>query len=162
MSNPKRDHVFISYSHADSEWLKSLQTMLEPLVRKGMITAWDDTMIKAGQKWREEIEWALTSAKVAVLLVSDNFLASDFINRHELPPLLNAAKSEGVKILWVALSHCLYEETEIVDYQATNNPKHPLDSLSPSEQKQALANICRQMKEALDDDSTLMILRSCT
>jgi tetratricopeptide (TPR) repeat protein len=154
MSNPKRDHVFISYSHADREWLKKLQTMLEPLMRKGIITPWADTMILPGQRWREEIERALASAKVAVLLVSDNFLASDFITRHELPPLLNAAKREGVKILWVALSHCLFEETEISDYQATNDPEHPLDSLSPSEQRQALANICRQIKEALNDDPT--------
>jgi tetratricopeptide (TPR) repeat protein len=149
MSNPTRDQVFISYSHADRRWLKKLQTMLEPLVSKGKVTAWDDTVIKPGQRWKDKIERALASARVAVLLVSDNFLASDFIARHELPQLLNAAQEEGVQILWVALSYCLYEETEISDYQAANDPARPLDTLRTPEQRQALADISRQIKEAV-------------
>lgn len=148
MSRPTRDQVFISYSHLDREWLNRLQTMLRPLVRQGTISVWADTEIEPGDKWKREIEEALDSAKAAVLLVSDNFLASDFIAHSELPPLLNAAEKEGVKILWVAVSHCLYEETEIKDYHAVNNPNRPLDSLPPDEQKQVLADICRKIKKA--------------
>ncbi len=122
--------------------------MLKPLTRSGQISVWDDSQIKAGTRWKVEIETALTSAKVAVLLVSKNFLASNFIVEHELPPLLEAAKRGGLRILWVAVGSCMYEETEIVEYQATNDPNEPLNSLSDAKLNLALVNICGKIKEA--------------
>ncbi|HEX3551746.1 MAG TPA: TIR domain-containing protein [Thermoanaerobaculia bacterium] len=143
-----RDRVFISYSHADREWLDRLHTMLAPLIRNGSISPWDDTRIRAGAKWKDEIEAALASARVAVLLVSDHFLASDFIAEKELPPLLAAAEKEGVTILWVYVSACLYDETSINDYQAAYDISHTLEEMNETERKRALVAICKRIKEA--------------
>lgn len=97
LSNRKktmRTKVFVSYSHVDAEWLKRLQVHLKPLERQGLVERWDDTRIAAGQKWQTEIRNAIDSAAVAILLISADFLASDFIDRDELPPLFKRRRNQ--------------------------------------------------------------------
>ena len=148
MTPVERNQVFISYAHEDKAWLEKLLTMLKPLMRNKAILVWSDTQIQPGSLWKEEIKNALASAKVAVLLVSPDFLASDFIAEHELPTLLKAAQNEGLQIVWVCLSACMYEETEMADYQAAHDISRPLDSLTPAEQNRVLLDIGKHIKAA--------------
>jgi hypothetical protein len=148
-SPQQRRDVFISYSHEDKKWLDELNTMLQPLVRTGRITTWDDTKIRGGAKWRKEIDKALGSAKVAVLLVSPEFLASNFIAESELPPLLQAAEGGGLTILWIAVKPSLYDTTAIEEYQALNDPSKPLATIRKGERGKVLVDICKQIEQAV-------------
>jgi len=107
-----------------------------------MIAVWDDTQIGAGAVWRERIEHALASAKVAVLLVSPAFLESNFIAESELPSLLEAARTDGVTILWVPVRFSSFNITPIAAYQAAHSPEKPLASLSVASRDKALVKIC--------------------
>src|SRR3954464_13547110 len=103
-----RTKVFISYSHKDQEWLERLQTHLQPLIREGL-DCWDDTHIRPGDDWKQEIQNALDTAQVLVLLISADFFASDLFDETGLLPLLDAAQAEGVGILPVIISASRFE-----------------------------------------------------
>ena len=146
---PERDQLFISYSHVDRGWVERLQTMIRPLVRSHGLRLWDDSQIQPGDKWREEIETALAGAKVALLLVSSDFLASEFVTNSELPQLLVAAEEEGLRILWVPLRPSLVRRTPIGAYQALGDPGRPLARMDPVEQEEALVEIALAIEKAL-------------
>jgi hypothetical protein len=77
MSAPVRDRIFVSYSHQDAAWLKRFQTMLQPAQRVRPLELWSDREIGAGEDWKSRIGKAIETARVALLLVSDDFLASE-------------------------------------------------------------------------------------
>jgi hypothetical protein len=145
----RRSQVFISYSHEDKAWLERLQVHLRPLEREGFIERWDDTRIQAGGKWQEEIRRALASSKVAVLLVSADFLASDFVVTEELPQLLSAAQADGMVILPVILSPSRFEQTPLGQFQALNPPSRPVVSLPRSEQEAVFVRVADAVERAL-------------
>jgi hypothetical protein len=148
MDTKKRNEVFISYSQKDKKWLQLVKEALRPYTRKNELNIWDDARIKVGDKWRDEITTALQRASVAVMLVSRNFLASDFIAEIELPQLLDAATNNGLRIIWIAVGDCVVETTSLKDYQAANNPAKPLNSLKKPDLDKALTQIARTIAEA--------------
>ena len=142
--------VFISYSHEDHEWLKRLQVFLKPLERAGMVERWDDTRIKAGERWHDEIKNALASAQVAVLLVSADFLASDFIANEELPPLLAAEQARGLIVMPVILKPCRFTKTpSIAQFQAVNPGLKPLLEMTEVEREALWNRLTDDIEEAL-------------
>ncbi len=147
LASTSREGIFISYSHTDKKWLEQIKEALAPAIRSGQLNLWDDTQIKPGSKWREEIKDALAGAKVALLLVSKAFLASEFIASSELPVLLEAAEKEGLIICWVLLENCLYDLTVIKDYQSAWDTAKPLSSLSPAKRSEALDQIARKIMD---------------
>jgi hypothetical protein len=146
--NPqRRDRVFISYSHKDQKFLKELLAHLKPFERAGRVSAWSDLQIQPGSKWLKEIQKALASTKVAVLLVTKDFLASDFIHQSELGPLLKAADEGGVAIRWVLVRDCNWKKTPLKDYQAAYSTETPLARKIGSRDSAWVA-ICETIEEA--------------
>ena len=130
----KKVNIFISYAHSDIQWLEKLQKHLKVIQKYfDNVECWVDTQLKGGDKWREEIEKAIEKANAAILLVSTDFLASDFISTDELPPLLRKAADSGTRILPLIVSPCDYEISELEEFQAINNPDRTLADLSGDE-----------------------------
>ena len=78
-NNSKTPKLFYSYSHKDKRWLKKLTKHLSPLCRENLIDDWYDGKIKLGKKWAKSIEDAIKEADIILLLISSDFLASDFL-----------------------------------------------------------------------------------
>jgi hypothetical protein len=145
-----RDKVFVSYSHKDKPWLDELLIQLKPYKLNGSISAWSDKQIVPGSKWFVQIQAALDQTKVAVMLVSPNFLASDFIYEHELGPLLKVAEQGGVHILWIPVRASSYEKTPLKDYQAVGEPDKPLARMNRNQRDEAWVEICKEIEKAVN------------
>ncbi len=142
------EHIFVSYSRTDRKWLQKLQTVLTPIVRREQFHVWDDSQIVPGSSWSKEIKQALKRSKIALLFVSAEFLASNFIVKHELP-LIYEAEKEGLIVLWIAVGYCMYSYTEIAEYQALNNPGRPLVSMRGARLDLEVVCICEHIRKAV-------------
>ena len=143
-----RTRVFICHSHDDAVWLERLRVHLKPLERRGLIETWDDR-IHAGTDWRAAIERSLAEAGVAVLLVSANWLASDFIQEVELPRLLTRALGEGVPVLPLLVSPCQVELTPLAARQFISGTDRPLNGLPEAEREAVLVRTAQAVMAAL-------------
>ena len=147
-----RRKVFISYSHKDRDWLERLQIYLRPLELAGLVELWDDMKIRPGVLWRDHIIEALDASAVLVLLISADFLASDFIAENELPPLLEAAEKDGVKILPLILRPSRFEKIESLHrFESINPPSKPLLKLDKDEQEKYLVKLSKAVLAAIEE-----------
>lgn len=134
--------VFVSYSHTDIEYLERLTIHLKQFEKNKKIDLWSDKKINAGENWKEKIQNALENAAIAILLISADFLASDFITDNELPPLLKFAEEHGTVILPVIVRPCRFiNNIDISKYQAINNPTLPLSKLGENEKEEVFVKI---------------------
>ena len=97
----------------------------------------------------DEIRRSLDSARVAVFLITQNFLNSEFITEKELPVLLQRAQDRGCQVFWIAVSTSTVDDSEIARFQAANDPAHPLDTLPEPDQNRVLKQIYDRMKQAV-------------
>lgn len=145
-----RKKLFISYSHKDREYFDRLSVHIKPLEKQDLVEAWSDTRISAGQLWRKEIVKALDKTQVAVLLISADFLASDFIVDNELPPLLEKAKADGATIIPVILKPCRFtREATLAKYQAINSPEEPLIAATEHESELVYDAVAQRIEELI-------------
>lgn len=125
----KTKKIFISYSHKDKFYFDRLKTHLKALANIGFVfDEWADTRIKSGEKWFDEIKKAINASDIGILMISTDFLASDFIMNHEVRPLLKKAEENGKNIKLLVVGTCMLESFEdIAKFQAINPPDEPLE-----------------------------------
>ena len=102
--------VFISYSHKDEKWKNLLFIQLKALVQQGDITIWDDLKIDTGEDWYPAIQKALQETSVGLCLISADYLASDFINKEEIPAFIEKRNKEGMLVVPILVRPCAWKK----------------------------------------------------
>lgn len=144
--------AFVSYSHADAKLKSELLKHLSPLVRLNLVSHWHDGEIKPGDHWEKAIADKLTSAKLVLLLISSDFIASDFCYDKELGVALERDKNKTARVLPVILRPCLWSELPFGELQATPPAVKPVTSWSsPDEAMMEVAKAVREAAQALQD-----------
>src|SRR5579864_4645780 len=95
--------LFSCYAHEDEPLLKKLKIQLAPMQRQGLIDFWHDRDISAGSEWKQEIDKQLDTADVILLLVSPDFIASDYCYGVEMKHALERHDSKMVCVIPIIL-----------------------------------------------------------
>lgn len=138
--------AFISYSHVDTKLKADLLKHLAPLKRLGLIDDWHDQEIKAGDEWEKAILTRVAKADLVLLLVSADFIASEYCYAKELEKALERHNAKKATVIPVILRHCLWNELPFGKLQALPNGAKPVTSWE--NQDEALMTVAQGVREA--------------
>ncbi|MCI0662644.1 MAG: TIR domain-containing protein [Acidobacteria bacterium] len=145
----KSVRVFISYSHRDETLREALDKHLSSLRREGVIEAWNDRQIIAGAEWEGEIDRNLESAKVVLLLVSADFIASDYCVKKEMERALQRHASGEARVIPIIIRPVDWQGMPFGRLQAL--PKDGIAVTSWANQDEAFVDIAQGVRRAVED-----------
>jgi TIR domain/Trypsin-like peptidase domain len=121
--------VFVSYSHKDERYRNGLDVALASLRHNGEISFWYDGKILPGQEWGREIDKNLENANIILLLVSFDFIASDYAYG-EMKRALERHKSGSATVVPIIIRDCDWQNSPIRVLQALPKEGRPVKSWS--------------------------------
>src|SRR5437868_4372586 len=110
--------VFYSYAHVDEALRQQLETHLSLLRRQGLISEWHDREILPGAQWAEEIDKHLQTASIILLLVSPDFLASDYCYEIEMQRALERHERGEARVIPIILRPCDWKTSPFAQLQS--------------------------------------------
>ena len=150
MSNtPRPLALFISYSHKDDDLRAKLDAHLSTLKRQNVFDVWHDRRISAGREWAGEINDALERADVVLLLVSSDFLASDYCYDKEMMRALQRHDQRSARVVPVILRPCDWHSSQFGKLQALPRDGQPIVSYSNADS--ALTEVAVALRALADD-----------
>jgi class 3 adenylate cyclase len=143
--------IFISYSHSDEVLKDRVIRHLQAVTDSTGIAIWDDRQISTGQEWKQKIETALATARAAVLLISADFLSSQFIKESELPVLLSRREKEGLKVFPILSQPCNWQMYKWLSALALwPRDGHSLSGMDEHSRETSLKLLVEEIRRELD------------
>ena len=140
--------VFISYCHDDEDMKNKLVKHLAPLKRSGLISEWHDRKITAGQNWGHAISSSLETASIVLLLISIDFINSDYCYDIEMNAALKRHSEKLCLVIPIIVRNCLWQQAPFAELQAL--PKDAIAVSSWQNQDDAFVDIVKGIKIAAD------------
>lgn len=140
--------VFFSYSHKDEDIRDKLEVQLSLLKRRGVIKAWHDRDIDAGDELNERIDEHIRSDDIILLLVSPDFMASDYCYDTEMRIAMQRHNSEDAVVIPVIIRPCDWSEAPFGKLMAIPTDGYPVSLWS--DQDSALLNVVDSIKKVVN------------
>jgi hypothetical protein len=140
--------LFYSYAHTDELLRNELEKHLSSLQRQGIITGWHDRKISAGSYWAKDIDDNLNSASIILLLISPDFLASDYCYSIEMQQALRRHERGEAHVIPVILRPVYWQEEPLRNLQALPRDGKPITTWS--NQDEAFLDVVRGIREVVN------------
>jgi len=141
-----RWRIFVSYAHEDERWARRIEKSLSMLIRTTRAELWIDRMLNTGEYWEERIYSEIEKANVAILIISNDFLNSDFILKNELPRIFAEEERKYLRIFPIMAGFCPFElHDDLARFQFFNDPEQPLTTLKDWEVDKELTRLARDL-----------------
>lgn len=145
----KSIELFISYAPKDEMYLKNLKAHLGGLRRQGFINIWHDRTINVGTGWEQGISQHLNDADIILLLISNNFLDSDYCYTVEMKHVLERYEHQGTPVVPVLLHSCPWESTSLAQFNIL--PKSLIPVAESPDPEEAFCDIAKELRYMVEN-----------
>lgn len=141
--------IFFSYSHRDEKMRNRLEAHLSSLKRQGLISGWHDRKIKPGTEWKGQIDAHLESSHVILLLISADFLASDYCYDVEMDHSLARHEAGLARVIPIILRPCDWPWSRFGKLQALPRDGKPVSDWATHDQ--AFNEVARGIRRVVEE-----------
>lgn len=149
--------VFFSYSHQDDKHRLRLEKALKLLEHQGLVDTWSDRKLLGGDRWEEGIERELEQADLILFLVSDDFIASEFIWGKEMTRALEREKAGEARVVPVIVRPCDWHPAPFGKLQAVPEDGLAVTDSSWGSEDEAWADVARRLRKVVEELATRAI-----
>jgi TIR domain len=141
--------VFLSYAHQDQQLRREFDAHLSNLKRQGVISSWSDYDVVSGAKWRPQIMNNLNTAKLILLLISADFIASEFCYSIEMTRAIERHKANEARVLPIIVRPCDWKEAPFAELEVLPTGGRAVTRWPSLDG--AFADVVQGIRRAIDD-----------
>jgi hypothetical protein len=141
--------VFFSYSHTDNKMREKLEKHLSALRRENVITGWHDRKIMPGTEWKNQIDEHIETSHIIVLLISADFLNSDYCYDVELKRAIARQDAGEARLIPIILRPCDWLKTPFGKLQALPRDGKPVSDFPT--QDHAFSEVARGIRRVVEE-----------
>lgn len=142
--------IFFSYSHEDEQLRKGLELQLRGLARQDLIEVWNDRDISAGTEWEQEINEHLNTADIILLLISPDFIASDYCYSFEMKRAMERHERKEAIVIPIILRPIYWQNTPFGKLQSLPTSAQYVTSSKWFNQDEAFFEVAEGIRSAID------------
>ena len=141
--------IFFSYAHEDETLRNELAKQLKLMKRQGLINEWYDRDIDAGTEWKHEIDEHLNNAQIILLLVSPDFITSDYCYDIEMMRAMERHEAREARVIPVILRPCDWHSAPFSKLQALPRNAKPITTWSNHDD--AFLDVAKGIRKVVED-----------